>query len=429
MLRKILAVAALFGALVATPVLAQTNTTTEPVVAVSSIVAPSGVAVGEEFSVTLTVSSTVPFATTEFNLSSTPGLEFVSVVAGEGIPVSNGGRYAWLAPVTGKVSVMELVFRFRASGSGTEQISISDLTLDGSVVVEDVATYVEVKTLVQRTGVVTYGPREVIVNPVAGVVVTSTTSSVSATTNFAGVYSMLLPFDNSFSTALRYSKSGDDRGAITARDALIVLYCSLGLPITMPAEYGECSIYVADVTGDKAVLAIDAWHVLRFAAGYRDGMSNVGKWFFSANLAFGKPITGPSNQENSFGWMLGDTDYSWGEDPTVFAAEASCSAGSITLRQESAGAYSFTSALAQSVMIDLDGIAIQSVVADGWMTADHGDKIAMIPLSAEPAELNALFTIQPNQGVVELEARVTICDNPEGFIKPMQTIFLPYTIR
>ena len=95
---------------------------------------------------------------------------------------------------------------------------------------------------------------------------------------------MLLPFDNSFSTALRYSKSGDDRGAITARDALIVLYCSLGLPITMPAEYGECSIYVADVTGDKAVLAIDAWHVLRFAAGYAMGSRTLENGFSAQTL-------------------------------------------------------------------------------------------------------------------------------------------------
>jgi hypothetical protein len=84
-------------------------------------------------------------------------------------------------------------------------------------------------------------------------------------------------------------------------------------------------------------------------------------------------------------------------------------------------------------MIDLDGITVQDVTADGWMVAVNGDKIAMIAGSGEPTAWNVMFTIAPEQGVTELDARVTIDDCPIVMLGTglniTEQIFLPYTIR
>ncbi len=439
MLRKILAVTALFAALVATPVFAQTATA-DPVVAQSVIAAPSSVAVGAEFTATLTLSSTVPFAAAEFSVSTSEGITLVSAGTETGLTVRNGGLIAWIAPATEKVHAMQIMFHFRANGSGAQQVSFSEVALDeGGLVAEATSANITITTMVLRAGIVTYGPWGQAV-PVEGVVVTSTTSAVSATTDSTGAYSMYLPFDASFRTALRYSKSGDEQGAVTVGDALIILRCVLGLTV----ENGACSPVVTDVTADGTVSALDAWHTLRFVAGYR-GETQAGAWFFSANGLFGAPITHDSvltnsaTLFNSVAWVIADANYSRGTTPSVVAADAACSTAGISLTPSNGeGEYLLTGVTASSVMIDLGGVSVQDVTAEGWMTADHDDKIAMVAGSGEPTALNIKFTIAPEQGVTELDAHVIIDECPalelssvRGVIEPANPtmVFMPLAKR
>ncbi len=207
--------------------------------------------------------------------------------------------------------------------------------------------------------------------PVHGVILSYTdpfeTEPRIAYTEQNGTYSLDVPyFAQGRMTAF---KTGEDQ-YITIYDAATVLGCYI---------YGwGCNPYIADVTGDLNITALDAREIARFALGYRDDANRlVGQWIFFSpyvqfygleedyyNVDFGAAQKG--NISGNYGGIL--TAASVEDTQDFFSITAS--PDSITI-----GVNGFP---VQSVQFALEGdVIVEGVQADGFEVLTNGNTVGI----------------------------------------------------
>ena len=153
----------------------------------------------------------------------------------------------------------------------------------------------------------------------------SGTTTLTETTDNNGLFSFNSVQAGTY--ALRASKNGDLRNAVSGADVLTILQ-SLGFITTLSSEQK----LAGDVNNSGAVTGSDAVAVLRYLAFLTDGTAGAGQWGFrtnSANVTINGRVT-----QNFDAWVKGDVTLNWGENNLMKSISGGDFVFSPTLEQE-----------------------------------------------------------------------------------------------
>lgn len=127
-------------------------------------------------------------------------------------------------------------------------------------------------------------------------------ASQTANTNVEGTYEFIDTFVGAHT--LEAEKSGDDRGAISGADALLILRF---LAFLEPLDSGQ--MVAADVTVNGNISGADALAILRYLAFFPDNIGNAGDWTLSPSDTTFNLLVDANLRTKAF--LLGDVTGNW----------------------------------------------------------------------------------------------------------------------